>query len=321
MDFKTNTGRLGSYESIGEREVFRPKPSLKDILQSYMPQFVMAPSVFAALIFTYGFVLYTFYLSFTKSSMFPSHDLVGLVSYSKLWANFRWKISFNNFFIFGFLYVVFTTFVGLFLAILMDQRIRAESFFRSILLYPMAISFVVTGTVWRWLLNPQTGFERMAHDWGWLGFHFDWIVKQDLAIYTVVFAGVWQASGFVMVLFLAGLRSVDSNLIKAAQIDGAPIWMIYWRIIIPSISPIVLAVLVILIQNALKTFELVEALTSGGPGVATSMPAIFVFDVMYGRGQLGQGAAGAVMMLVLLLAFLVPYYFYLRFLKVKGSEP
>ncbi len=123
-----------------------------------------------------------------------------------------------------------------------------------------------------------------------------------------------------MVLFLAGLRSVDTNLIKAAQIDGAPIWMIYWRIILPSISPIVLAVLVILIQNALKTFELVEALTSGGPGVATSMPAIFVFDVMYGRGQLGQGAAGAVMMLVLLLAFIVPYYVYLRLLRARGSE-
>lgn len=300
-----------SYRAHGSA-VTRPKPSLADRIQSYMPQIVMAPSVLAALFFTYGFVLWTFYLSFTDSQMFPSYELTGLKSYAKLWANIRWQIAYTNFFVFGFFYVVITTVVGLGLAIMMDQRIRAEAFFRSILLYPMAISFVVTGVVWRWLLNPQTGIEKLVQDLGWLSFQFDWIVQKDMAIYAVVFAGVWQASGFVMVLFLAGLRSVDANLTKAAQIDGAPMWMIYWRIIIPSIQPIVIAVLIILVQNALRTFELVQALTSGGPGIATTVPAIFVFDVMYARGQLGQGAAGAIMMLVMLLVFLVPYVIYLR---------
>lgn len=302
-----------------ERVILRPKPTLSDKIQSYMPQIVMTPTVLCALIFTYGFVLWTLYLSFTNSSMMPKYDLTGVIAYKKLWANIRWQIAYTNFFIFGFFYVIFTMFVGLMLAIFMDQRIRAEAFFRSILLYPMAISFVVTGVVWRWLLNPQTGFEKLAHDIGWLSFQFDWIVQKDLAIYMVVFAGVWQASGFVMVLFLAGLRSVDGNLIKAAQIDGAPLWMIYWRIILPTINPIVLAVLIILVQNALKTFELVGALTSGGPGISTTVPAMFVFDVMYGRGQLAQGAAGAMMMLVMLLVFLVPYYIYLRMRKSKGA--
>lgn len=302
-----------------ERVIHRPKSSLSDKIQKYMPHIVMTPTVLCALIFTYGFVLWTFYLSFTNSSMLPKYDLVGVKAYQNLWANIRWQIAYTNFFIFGFFYVVFTMFVGLMLAIFMDQRIRAEAFFRSILLYPMAISFVVTGVVWRWLLNPQTGVEKLVHDLGWLSFKFDWIVQKDLAIYMVVFAGVWQASGFVMVLFLAGLRSVDGNLIKAAQIDGAPLWMIYWRIIIPSINPIVLAVLIILVQNALKTFELVGALTSGGPGIATTVPAMFVFDVMYGRGQLAQGAAGAMMMLAMLLVFLIPYYLYLRARRVRGQ--
>lgn len=305
--------------TINNREVSRPKPTLSDRIQSYMPQIVMAPTVLAALIFTYGFVFWTFYLSFTESRMFPSYELEGLVSYAKMWANIRWQIAYTNFFIFGFFYVVITMFIGLALAIFMDQRIRGEAFFRSILLYPMAISFVVTGVVWRWLLNPGTGVEKLVQDLGWLSFKFDWIVQKEMAIYAVVFAGVWQASGFVMVLFLAGLRSVDADLIKAAQIDGAPMWMIYHRIIIPSIQPIVIAVLIILVQTALKTFELVQALTSGGPGIATTVPAIFVFDVMYARGQLGQGAAGAMMMLVMLLIFLVPYFIYLRLRRNRGA--
>lgn len=308
-----------SRASAPDMAAVRPKPTLSDRIQSYMPQIVMAPSVLAALIFTYGFVLWTLYLSFTDSTLFPNYELTGLKSHAKLWANIRWQIAYTNFFVFGFFYVIITTIVGLALAIFMDQRIRAESFFRSILLYPMAISFVVTGVVWRWLLNPQTGVERLVQDLGWLSFQFDWIVQKDMAIYTVVFAGVWQASGFVMVLFLAGLRSVDANLVKAAQIDGAPLWMIYWRIIIPSIQPIVIAVLIILVQTALKTFELVQALTSGGPGIATTVPAIFVFDVMYARGQLGQGAAGAIMMLAMLLVFLVPYFIYLRVRRARGG--
>jgi glucose/mannose transport system permease protein len=175
------------------------------------------------------------------------------------------------------------------------------------LLYPLAISFVVTGTVWRWIFNPTTGVEAFAHDLGWLGFHFDWILDRSKAIYTIVITGTWQASGFAMVLLLAGLRSVDPDLIKAAQIDGASMARIYRKIVLPSIRPIIIAVVVILLQFAIKTFDLVAAQTGGGPGLATNVPAIYVYDLMFQRGQIAQGAAAAVMILVALALVIAPY--------------
>jgi glucose/mannose transport system permease protein len=169
---------------------------------------------------------------------------------------------------------------------------------------------VVTGTVWRWILNPSTGLEALMHDIGWLGFSFDWITDREFAIYTVVMAGVWHASGFAMALFLAGLRAVEQDLIKAAQIDGASMARIYRRIVLPSIRPIFIAVLVILLQFAIKTFDLVLALTNGGPGIATTVPAIYVYDYMFQRGLMGEGAAAAIMILLALLLVLVPYGLY-----------
>jgi len=145
------------------------------------------------------------------------------------------------------------------------------------------------------------------HDLGWLGFHFDWILDRTKAIYTIVFTGIWNASGFAMVLILAGLRSVDPDLIKAAQIDGASMARIYRRIVLPAIRPIIIAVVVILLQFAIKTFDLVAAQTGGGPGLATNVPAIYVYDLMFQRGQIAQGAAAAVMILVALALVIAPY--------------
>ena len=197
--------------------------------------------------------------------------------------------------------------VGLTLAILIDQRVRAEALWRTIYLYPLAVSFVVTGTVWRWLLSPSTGIEMVIRQLGWVSFKFDWLIQREMAIYTVVITGIWQASGFVMALFLAGLRSVDPDLVKAAQIDGADMPRIYRRIILPAIAPIFIAVLVVLLQFAIKTFDLVIALTGGGPGIATTVPAIYVYDLMFQRGQMAQGAAAAIMIFLALSLVLVPY--------------
>ena len=174
------------------------------------------------------------------------------------------------------------------------------------------MSFVVTGTVWRWILNPTTGVEALMRDLGWVSFQFGWIVDREMAIYTVVMAGVWHAAGFAMALFLAGLRAVDQDLVKAAQIDGAGMGRIYRRIILPAIRPIFVAVLVILLQFAIKTFDLVLALTQGGPGIATQVPAIYVYDLLFQRGQMGEGAAAAIMILLALALVLVPYALYLR---------
>ena len=211
--------------------------------------------------------------------------------------------------------------LGMVLAILIDQRVRGESVWRSMLLYPLALSFVVTGTVWRWIFNPTTGLEAFAHDMGWLGFKFDWILDRTMAIYTIVITGTWHASGFAMVLILAGLRSVDPDLIKAAQIDGASMARIYRRIVLPAIRPIIVSVVVILLQFAIKTFDLVAAQTGGGPGLATNVPAIYVYDLMFQRGQIAQGAAAAVMILVALALVLAPYAIWIEPARAPGGGP
>lgn len=253
------------------------------------------------------FALWTTWISFTSATLMPSGDWVGLKNYTNVLATRNWKIAFDNLLIFGFGFVVLTALTGLLLAILLDQRIRGENVLRSIFLYPLALSFVVTGTAWSWLLNPGMGVQKLVNDLGWTGFRFDWLVDRDMAIWTIVIAGIWQSSGFAMALFLAGLRSVEPDLVKAAQIDGAGPFRLYTRVILPSLWPIVIAVMVILIQTAIRTFDLVRALTGGGPGIATQLPALVVYDFMFQRGQLGRGSAAAVLMLLTLAAVLMPY--------------
>jgi glucose/mannose transport system permease protein len=272
-----------------------------------VPQFVLIPSLAATFIYVFVFSGWTIWISLSNSTLMPDYSLVGFHHYAELWTNRRWSIAYNNLFLFSSLYVVGTMTIGLTLAILIDQRVRAEALWRTIYLYPLAVSFVVTGTVWRWLLSPSTGVESVIRQLGWANFKFDWLIQREMAIYTIVITGIWQASGFVMALFLAGLRSVDPDLVKAAQIDGADMPRIYRRIILPAIGPIFIAVLVVLLQFAIKTFDLVIALTGGGPGIATTVPAIYVYDLMFQRGQMAQGAAAAIMILLALSLVLVPY--------------
>src|SRR6201997_5900132 len=284
-----------------------PYRSLRERFTAVLPQLVLTPSLLATFVYVFVFCGWTIWISLSNSTLMPDYSLVGFHHYAELWSNRRWSIAYNNLFLFSSLYVVGAMAIGLILAILIDQRVRAEALWRTIYLYPLAVSFVVTGTVWRWLLSPSTGIESVLHQLGWTSFKFDWLIQREMAIYTVVITGVWQASGFVMALFLAGLRSVDPDLIKAAQIDGATMPRIYRRIILPAIGPIFIAVAVVLLQSAIKTFELVIAMTQGGPGISTTMPANYVYDLMFQRGQLALGAAGAMMILLALTLVLVPY--------------
>ena len=284
-------------------------PSFNARLQEWLPKLVLAPSVLITLVFVYGFIIWTTYLSFTKSRGYPVHELVGLLQYGRVWGQPRWTVAIHNLAIFGVLYVVICLFLGLLLAILLDQRIRQEGTLRAIFLYPMALSFIVTGTAWKWMLNPGLGIEKLVHDWGWTDFKFDWIVNEDMAIYTVVIAGVWQASGFVMAMFLAGLRGIDQDIIKAASIDGASMPRIYWRIIIPQLRPVFLSSVAILAHLAIKSYDLVVALTGGGPGYATDLPSLFMYAHTFTRNQLGMGAASAVMMLLTVAAIMVPFLY------------
>ena len=272
-----------------------------------LPQLVLMPTLIAALIYVVLFSLWTIWISLSKSTLLPDMSFAGFDAYLTLWQSKRWTVSFTNLFVFGTLYVLGALAMGTLLAILIDQRVRFEAVWRTIFLYPLAVSFIVTGTVWRWIFHPQTGVELALHDMGWLTAKFDWITDRDMALYVVVFTAIWHASGFAMALILAGLRSVDGDLVKAAQIDGASMPRIYRRVILPTIWPIFVAVAVVLLQFAIKTYDLVVALTQGGPGVATTVPAIVVYDLMFQRGQIAEGAAAAVMILMGLVCVLLPY--------------
>ena len=292
-------------------------PSWRDRLGKAVPFIVLAPSLLASFIYVFVFAGWTFYISLSNSSLLPTYDFVGFEHYQSLWANRRWNIAYTNLFVFSVFYVVGAMTVGLLLAILIDQRIRAESFWRTIFLYPLAVSFIVTGTVWSWLYNPTSGIEFLVRSLGWTDFQFALTTDRKYAIYAIVLTGIWQSSGFAMALFLAGLRSVDQDIIKAAQIDGASTLRTYRKVILPSIAPIFLAVMVVLLQFAIKTFDLAVALTNSGPGISTTFPAIYVYDLMFQRGQIAEGAAAAVMILLALAVVLVPYALYLVWRRRK----
>ncbi|MBZ9762446.1 sugar ABC transporter permease [Mesorhizobium sp. CA8] len=296
-----------------------PARPWRERLGSAVPLLVLGPSLVASFVYVFVFTGWTLYISLSNSSLLPSYGFVGLDNYASLWANRRWNIAYNNLFLFSGFYIVGSMAVGLLLAILIDQRVRGEAVWRTIFLYPLAVSFIVTGTVWSWLYNPTDGIQAMVRGLGWTNFSFALASDRHHAIYAVIITGVWQSSGFAMALFLAGLRSVDSDLVKAAQIDGASTFRIYRKVLLPTIAPIFLAVAVIQIQFAIKTFDLVAALTKGGPGISTTFPAIYVYDLMFQRGQIGEGAAAAIMMLAALAVVLVPYSFWVVWRRRKEA--
>ena len=255
----------------------------------------------------YGFIAFTVYLSFTASTILPTMTLADESNYARLFALKNFFLSVKNLGVFSVLYIVISMLLGMGLAILIDQRIRAESLFRSIFLYPMALSFIVTGTAWKWLLDPSIGFERTMHLLGFENFVFDWIKDGEMAIYTVVIAAVWQTSGFVMALFLAGLRGIDGEVLNAARVDGAKSWRIYWRIIIPQLGPSFISSFVILAHMAIKSYDLVIALTGGGPGRSTWLPSVFMYQYTFTRNEMAVGAASAVVMLIGIAIVVIPY--------------
>ncbi len=274
-----------------------------------LPKLLLSPSALLMLVCVYGYIMFTFYLSFTTSTMLPAYDIAGSVNYERLLATQNWHVSLANLGVFAGLYIVIALALGLTLAILIDQKIRAESAIRSIFLYPMALSFIVTGTAWKWLLDPGVGLERSMHLIGWESFSFNWIKDSEMAIYCVVIAAVWQTSGFVMAMFLAGLRGVDGEQINAARVDGARTWQIYVNIIIPQLGPVFVSAFVILAHMAIKSYDLVIALTNGGPGRSTWLPSVFMYQYTFTRNEMAIGAASSVLMLVAIGIVVLPYLF------------
>jgi glucose/mannose transport system permease protein len=279
-------------------------------LRAYGPQLTLLPSLILVAVTVYGFIALTMVLSLTRSRMLPRFDRwEGFSNYARVWNHPRWEVAMENFAIFGVLYIGGTLLIGLLLAIFLDQKIRAEGALRTVYLYPMALSFIVTGVAWQWIMTPDLGLERAFQIWGWESFEFAWITQSELAIYCVVIAGVWQASGFVMALFLAALRGINPEILSAARMDGASGPRIYWHVVVPALRPAFLTAIVVQGHLAIKSYDLVVALTRGGPGFATELPSTFMYEFTFSRNEMAVGASSAVMMLALVTILIVPYLY------------
>jgi glucose/mannose transport system permease protein len=271
------------------------------------------PMILTALVVFVGCTTWTIYHSFTKSRLLPAPEKwVGLDNYDRLWSESRWLISIENLAIYGVCSLVLSLVIGFILAALLDRKIRFENTIRTIILYPFALSFVVTGLVWQWLLNPDLGIQNVIRELGWTNFAFDPLNNANIVIYGILIAGVWQGSGFVMVLMLAGLRGIDEDVWKASRVEGIPTWKTYIFIAIPMMRPVFVTALVIISAGIIKVYDLVVAQTSGGPGIASEVPAKYVIDKMFGSQNLGLGFAASTMMLLSVLVVLIPWA-YLEF--------
>ena len=294
----------------------RSRSPLRGGMQEILPKLVLAPSFALVLFFVYGFNLWTLLLSFTNSKAFSNFNFIGLANYQKLWTwtferdpPSNWYTAIVNMGLFGGLYVFFCLLLGLTLAILLDQKIRGEGILRPIYLYPLALSFIVTGTAWKLFLDPRIGLEKAVHELGWTNFHFDWVVNPRMMIYCVAIAGIWQTSGFVMAMFLAALRGIDGEILKAAQIDGASAYATYRRIVIPIMRPVFMSALIILTHMAIKSYDLVLSVTGKNPGGAAELPSTFMYDYTFTRNQMAVGSTSAVIMLMTIAAIMVPYLY------------
>lgn len=268
--------------------------------------------IFVALVIFLGGSVWTVIYSFTNSRLLPRATFVGLDQYERLWGSARWLISIQNLAIYGILSLIFSLVVGFVLAALMDQKIRFENVFRTIFLYPFALSFIVTGLVWQWILNPEFGIQHIVRSLGWETFEFNPVYDPDIVIYGIVIAGLWQGTGLVMCLMLAGLRGIDEDIWKASRVDGIPMWRTYIFIVIPMMRPVFITTLVIIASGIVKLYDLVVAQTSGGPGNASEVPAKYVYDYMFQAQNLGQGFAASTMMLLTVAIIIVPWA-YLEF--------
>ena len=282
------------------------------ILRNPSAKIASIPMIPTALFVFVGGTLWTVTYSFTSSKLLPTLKFVGFDQYERLWATTRWLVSIRNLAIYGSLSLVLSLVIGFLLAALLDQKIRYENTFRTIFLYPFALSFIVTGLVWQWILNPDFGVQRIVRSLGFQNFVFDPLYNQDIVIYGVLIAGLWQGTGLIMCLMLAGLRGIDEDIWKAARVDGIPMWKTYLFIVIPMMRPVFITTLVIIMSGIVRLYDLIVAQTGGGPGIASEVPAKYVYDFMFRAQNLGQGFAASTMMLLTVAIVVVPWA-YLEF--------
>jgi len=278
---------------------------------------LIAPSLIVIAVFVYGFIGFTAFASLTKwNALAPDFSWVGLQNYAQLFSTIRFQIDLRNTVTFTVLFLVVCLSLGFILAVLLDQRIRGEGLFRSVFLFPLALSFIVTGVVWRWMLNPgsvqlgSTGVNLLLEKVG-LGFlKSGWYTDPRIGIKAVVIAATWQMSGYVMAMYVAGLRGIPEELREAALVDGASSFQVYRHIIVPLLNPITLGAMIILGHISLKIFDLVVAMTGPGPGFSSDVPAFFMFETTFRGNNFAQGAGIALILLVMVAVLIVPYLVY-----------
>ena len=286
------------------------------LLRNMPAKIASIPMILTALVIFLGGTIWTVVYSFTNSKLLPRLSFVGFDQYERLWAAPRWIVSIQNLAIYGLFSLIFSLGIGFLLAVLMDQKIRFENTFRTIFLYPFALSFIVTGLVWQWILNPEFGVQSVVRSLGWSTFTFDPLYTSSIVIYGVLIAALWQGTGLVMCLMLAGLRGIDEDIWKAARVDGIPAWKTYLFIIVPMMRGVFVTTLVIIASGIVKVYDLVVAQTSGGPGIASEVPAKYVYDYMFLAQNLGQGFAASTMMLITVAIIIVPW----AYLELGGGR-
>lgn len=289
------------------------RPPIK-LFRNLTAKIAMAPMMATVIFVFIGCTAWTMFYSLTTSRVLPAADPLGkdfarFGNYVRLFHDNRWQISIHNLFLYGFFTLLFVFVVGFILAVLMDQKIRFENTFRTIFLYPFALSFVITGLVWQWMLNPAFGLQKSIRDLGWESFSFDWIANRRMVVYTLVIAGVWQMTGLVMALMLAGLRGVDDEIWKASRVDGIPRWRTYVQIVIPMMRPVFVTALVIVAAGIVRTYDLVVAMTGGGPGISSQFPTIYIYEYMF-VANLSLGLAASTVLLITVGIIVVPWAYY-----------
>ncbi len=275
---------------------------------------LVLPSALAVLVFVYGFIGLTTYVSFSNwNRLVPDYTFVGASNYLRLWQNPRFVITLRNLGVFTGLFVGGSLALGFLLAVLLDRRIKGEGFFRTVYLYPLALSFIVTGVVWRWLLNPgspqmgSTGINLLLEMMG-LGFlKTGWYTDPRIGIIAVAIAAIWQMSGYVMAMYLAGLRGIPEELREAARVDGASELQIYRFVVLPMLRPITFGAMIVLGHISLKIYDLVVAMTGPGPGYFCDVPAYFMWELTFRANRFAQGAGIAVILLVIVSLLIIPY--------------
>lgn len=274
---------------------------------------VLIPSIVLIFIFVYGFIFWSFYISFSSwDSVVPNFKFAGLTNYLSVFKSIRFRIDLWNTFFFTIFFILISLGLGLTIALLLDNKVRGEAFFRSVYLFPMSISFVVTGIAWRWILSPNAGINSLLHLID-INVQWKWFTSQaavgpfNVAILSVVLPAVWQMTGYVMAMYLAAIKNIPIDIIEAAKIDGASRFKVIFSIIIPLVKPITVAAVIVLGHISLKIFDLVYTMTGSGTGFVTDVPGIYMFETTFRGNHYAEGAVISIVMLIVIMSVILPY--------------